>query len=800
MRASLFRDAKSAPTPWEGTWEALILGLGPHQERHPLAKDRFQLEAYSPAEYPEGTKNRLAKLVSWVHFGVLDLDDVTDAQMFAVLDKIDREGLAACMYTTWSHPSAPPGRWRARVLVPFANPINGEDWGHFWAAFVGYFGVPVDLQCKDPSRLYYGAFVPEGSPAESKVFWTWKGKPLDLGHVIRTQAIPKTPGTKKVSKDRLQKLAQKWRRSSNDMRSFLGHVLAKVLDGEAYAEEGNRDETCFQLCQDLTKAFPDADVGHIAALFAQSHQLMGWEPSPSVEEKLRRAQEKATEDDHLAMLAELSERRIRIQQAFAHTQPGREEGYTEAELDKFATLARCVREEFSKRWIVQRGSMFYLYLCGSYRGPYSDKDVMSAMLRDLSPAHTAGVTFWCESKDGSIRRKTLPEMMHQYGSVAQTHVLDLTAQEARYDVAGRCLIEAPCPKRDLTPEYNQDIATWLELLAGPSHHRQLLDWISLVTSLDETCVALLLTGPPGTGKSLLAHGLGRIWSTEGPSELESALGSFNEALARNPLVLADETIPKDWRGYGRSAELRQFLATKSRPFRKKYAHESVILGAVRLIVTANNEDVLATGENLSQNDIEAIGERFYHVPTQSEASQFLTRWVKPRDWVVKDQLARHALWLKINHAPAREGRFLIRTADKKFHRRLVTKMGIRGDVCQALVSYLRSPREFDARKGYLVRVSDGQLLVNIQGMIDLWPKTITTSAVPPIGKLTQALGGVSTGRKALKANGKLVQYRVVDADILKAWAEETEMCYPEDIDHALSQDTESRIVVPRIAG
>lgn len=797
IRLSLFNHAKDGvPKSQPLTWADLVRDLGPH--RFDIA-DKKKVPAFSPAEYPPG-KPRLEKNVVRIWFGVLDLDRINTAQLAAVCERLERHD--AILYTTWGHPEAwTSGLWKVRVCVRFSRPVDPSEWPAVWAAMSSYFCGLNDPNMASANEIYFGPSVPPGTNPNLCHYIVFQGAPLDIDSLPATAfaagpvATPRA--SEKISRDRLGRLADRWKRSRDQYRSEMGEVLHRIVKGEPYAEPGNRDNVLFQLCSDLARALPNASPESVTEHFAQSLQICGTnlaQDMSKVRDKFERALEKIAAEDFAAEQAQVSERKLRIRQAFAHIDPTRESAYTEDELADMATACKCTREELRKRWIIQRGTLFYLLGPEAvYSAPYGERDVFSAVLRDLAPADSAGVDLWSQAASGEMVRKTLPQLMAEYGSVATDYVLDLRAQSASYDSAQRLFIEAPCPLRPLIPAWDGDVAAWLEILTGP-HHMNVLNWIAQVTNLDLTCAALMFTGKKDTGKSLLAMGLSRLWTLKGPVPLTSALDTFNDAVAKCPLIFADEQLPKDFRGYGRTSEIREFLSARARPFKKKYAPETNILGAIRLLVAANNDNILAINEHLSAFDIEAIGDRFYHVPVDPRAADFLSL-CDTASFINYDRIARHALWLRDNFPTWRDGRFIIKSPNREFYRGLTTQSGIRSAVCQWFMGYLKSPQRIDTRGDFGVQIKHGRLYVTPSAVLDSWDVYVANEQPPTLGKLSQAITELSVRRTRLsKPKGLGIQhYRQIDTGHLYAWSERTEFWTREEIDAALACDTESRL-------
>lgn len=793
IRFSLFENSRDAmPKPAAMPWEQFAASLGPHNF---TLTSKDALPAFSPAEYRQGSP-RLVKNVLRVSFGVLDLDKISAAQLLQVCRTLEQYD--SILYTTWSHSErVKSGLWCVRACVRLTRPVEPQEWRLFWPALASHFGNLTDPQCKDPNRIYYGPYAPPGTQHDAEYFVFRTGVALDVDKLSTLRIADATPtGTDKIPRDRLERLAQRWKRSSQEWRATMGERLWRVVKGEPFAEPGERDTTVFQLAQDLAAAFPNAAPESIAAHFAQSLQMMGPD-APTVEhvtDKIARALNAQAAEIIAQQEEEITERKLRMRQAFAHVDPTRDYPYTEPELDSMAGRLECSRDEMQKRWIIQRNNLFYLLGPGArYSEPYTERDVINALVRDLAPAVSAGVELWSKTATGDITRKSLPTLMSEYGTVATSYVLDLRAQEGRYEATTKLFIEAPCPLRPLTPRYDQDIARWLEILCGPEHLPNVLNYLALITDLDSPCAALMLTGAGDTGKSLLAQGLARLWTTSGPTKLSSAMASFNDAITRCPLVFGDETLPKDFRGHGRTEEIREFIADRNRPYNKKHMPESRIIGAVRVMIAANNKEILAIQSDLSINDIEAIADRFYHVPVRPEAIDWL-RLCDTASFIHEDKIARHALWLRDNYHVTRNGRFLIKTMDRSFVRALSTQSGIRSALCQWLVGYLKDPRKVDIKGTFGVRVKSRGLYVTTQGICDDWEMYVRNEHVPTTGRLSKAITGLCFEHRAhlAKPDGTSAHYRMIDREHLYAWSQETEFATREEIDAALAIDTEER--------
>lgn len=589
-----------------------------------------------------------------------------------------------------------------------------------------------------------------------------------------------------VSEDDFKNFAKKEAGRTNDRDAAVGRALEKVADGVPFTEDKSVALVLPKMVSKLAWRFEEYDPDSIARLFTLSLQQMRGPTTQEIAFQIRVEQARLKDEKQKA--TRVSRRRIR--EAFKN---GRDQPYTSEELAGFP----------ENRWIIQRDKSFYIFFAGSYTGPFTQNDVLNAAVRELAPAKSAGVELFRTNPKGEVTQKTINQLVQEYGTVATDTIIDLCAQETTYDEQRRTIIEAPCPMRPLTPTYHEEIDRWLRAFAGELYEK-LKNWLAAVPLLESPAPALFATGLKDTGKSLLAEGIARIWSTRGPSTLEEAFNSFNDALVRCPFVFADEHLPKDFRGYAKNAELRKHIQETWRPFKRKFMPSATLLGATRTMIAANNEDILATGENLSAFDIDAIVDRYLHIPVQREAAEYLaelnargggTRSVT-KSWVEGDKIAEHVLWLWLMHEWVPEGRFLIKIDGEKIRRSFATRVGIRSALCQWLVGYVLDPRGFDAAgdSKRLVRIRDKKLLANVQGIIQHWDDYVKNEKCPPTGILSRELKAISDpeeGRRQYKNEFKdVIAYRTINIENLVEWAETNGYADRETIEKKLERDTE----------
>lgn len=780
MKFSIFNSARdNSPKPGDLTWPEFVAMMTPHRFRP--AAEKLLCEAFSPATFTTGGTRSNANVEALSMF-VADLDGITDQEIEQFTANVIANGWQCLLHTTWSHHHKPNS---FRAILPLSRPATPEEWPGLWDQINDALGGYADPACRDAARLYFGAFAPEGTQS-SAMHHTFEGVTVSVDAFDYTHPAPIRPANVQITREQLTRFARALLRKRDDRESEKGHILNKILAGEAFAEAGNRDNTIFRLALTLAERFPDADPDSVGHFFAPS-LLQMQTPDPirpdQVADKIRRAQESLQKD------------RARIERDF-------EQAQKRAIRDAFASARDTpyTKEEFEalppSRFIIQKGRAYYARVGDDYRGPYTQDEAQSAIVRDLSPAHPF-INIHTITNTGERAPKTLPRLVREFGFVANDVSVSLSAQKAYFAEESRTLIEAPCPLRSIKPKNHPEIHHWLEALAGPKKLPFLLGWIANVTRLDLPCTALFLTGHKHTGKSLLAEGLARLWTPLGlPTPLETVLGTnFNDSQLRCPLVFADERLPTDHRGRVLNAELRHYIQSRRRPLKRKFLPNSDMIGAVRLIISANNEEILSTTENLSNHDIGAIVDRYLHIPVQISAYQYL-RAIDASKWVEKDMIAEHALHLRDSYDWKPNGRFIVHANDNALHSRLISSSGIRSAVLQFCVGYLLDPdrADNDARGRFWIRVYNQKLCINTQALIHCWGHYVSNESCPPTGRLSQAINALATAKRLRLSmpGGKRPNFREIDANHLIAWAAQTGFATQDQIEKALEQDTEQR--------
>jgi hypothetical protein len=363
-------------------------------------------------------------------------------------------------------------------------------------------------------------------------------------------------------------------------------------------------------------------------------------------------------------------------------------------------------------------------------------------------------------------KKSTGQIINEYGSVAMCGAeASLIAQCSYFNPSTQVFTEALCPLRKIDPAFNAQIDRWLRLLAGTKAEK-LLDWLATLPEVANATSILMLTGPPGAGKGMLAAGCARLWSEGGPSPMEGILGNFNAILSKCPLVFADEGIPKPAHGKSGTEELRRLFSGGTFNLNRKRIAEIPVRGVPRCIIAANNPNVLALGEDQSGDDAEAVGARIFHVPIPSrmvtnaygaivnlsEAGEFLDE-IGGREttdqWVAGDGIAAHIHWLAKHRSVVRGKRFLVEDDSRAIVSRIATMNGTAAELCEYIAKAIldesawSNPSHFV--HGFILR-RDGNVFVSTQLFTDTerWSAYVARKNSQPSGtRAGTALGTLS---------------------------------------------------------
>lgn len=567
-----------------------------------------------------------------------------------------------------------------------------------------------------------------------------------------------------------------------------------------------------KLAHELAKAYPNEDASRIAEFFRAALLAMRTKSAlgPLPEEFA------AWVDQRLVFVKKQREERFARQDALVKdqiefiTRGERDTKYTQGEVEHWENVG--LRQD---TWVLVNKGGYYVFVNGTWVGPYTEKEFDAQGYKDLAAAADVGVrTQKFSEKAQEFVNVPLKVLLQHYGGQCQVR-MDLNCERAWFNVDDRTLVLAGPPKRKLEARFHEDVDEWFRVMTGRERgvsaklrqseaatvglknddYDALCDWCACVTALDHPCAALYLQGSPSVGKGLFADGISRLWKT-GAIGLEDAFANFNSLLMETPLIWVDEQLPEHVRA---SVLLRKALAAREFVFKRKYADEGKVNGCLRILFTANNLELFnKSKELLRKADVDALKVRFVHVKVRDASAKFLED-IAPRHeaFVEKNMLAEHALWLQEKRWAAirkRGHRFLVKGGNTNVSDVVATNNDVTSECCSAICKALLN--ENAARSASWLLVRDGEVLVNANALKEeltiLNNQVISRATERDVVRSVESISGRSVVVRNERAN-KPMRMRPIGQITLQAWCENSSVYEWEDVSAAVEKlDRETR--------
>jgi len=730
---------------------------------------------------------------------VFDIDHAKEADVEALLSRVKDLGLKAVVHSSFSHCAGGPDDCCLRLILFPSRLILPEEVKKVLEALATAleFGSLIDPATKDLSRLYYLPSCPREGEGPEPVAGFFPGNEFDVDPLLSpalapspapgpSTAAPAPPATSiDVTALRDQLLSAKARVKEEDAKALLGRVLA----GEPLAAVGNHDTSLHRLCRlCATYLFQNGKPVPFAAVLAvaeTSLRRMGWEDGwehlvATLEEKYERAvadtvayrEKRAKQSEGLRQLARENEKdKTSDPLAAASAEDGR---YTEDALKTWGLA--------DDEWVIQKRDSYFVFSNGEYVS--RDKsELPNCIHKDLA---RSPLQLTIDNGKGGERELTPSEIVRVYGTVAKRVASSLELARSYYDRKTGVFNEAVAPLRRLEPEYDARVDRWLRLLGGKDAEK-LLDWVATVTQVSRQTCAVYIWGPPSIGKNIFALGLARLWTVDAPPTLEQAFSNFNSAIAGCPLIFADEKLPER---KNINADLRALLGTSSRSLQRKFQADASLSGAVRLIIGANNPDLIRQAEDMTKDELDATAERVLYIEANSDPAKYLIEISGDgppigESWRRDDVLAKHALWLKENRKVVQTGRFLVSGHRQKAHDRMAVNSGVGKQVCEVIAKQIVSSKPLPPVLKDHFLFGHGQILVNVRAIETLWDNHISTPDKFSTDRLAKALAAISFDQRTVKTNGKQIRFSRVRAEQVYQWADDTGAVDPDDLHKAI---------------
>jgi hypothetical protein len=714
----------------EATWDTFVAAL---TRAPPCVADKADRQAFGAYELAPHA-GRSSGAVASTCAQVFDFDRLTPEQVRQVITRASR--FRGLIYTSYSH----WGEKHNAIRLILPRDDSPENWRKHRQALARYIGVPSDPACEDPSHIYFVPCYRPGDPPP--VILPLTGRPLDP-YLL--------PGSRDITREDMGALAAKISRQASQAKNVerreklkpVKQALQAILGGEPYAEPGAIDATLVTTIGHF-KAEWGLDVNTDSILDIMRQSLDAMPPDRSHEH----AREKIERFYAAERAAERTAQEERIKEHFERIgHPKRTEPYTPEEIT-------YMRETYAARspnsTVVTFGGRVYGLTIEGYRdiGPTEMPDI----LRAVSP-------FDVESVQPNGLPRTAVSLLTECGQHAQELAYVYGTSESSFD--GTTLRLPTAPLRSLEPHRSQLVDDWLGALAGENYDK-LIQWLAWLRHVDRPLICLYLGGASGSGKSMLAKGISRMWGAFVPMNV--AFADFNAELLASPFVWGDERFPRAPNsGAYKTEEFRDFIQTKVHTINQKFRQHVKLEGYCRTMLTANNENVFRTATaNMTHDDIEAIARRILYIPARYEGTAFC-RAVDVQPLVETDTIAQHILALP-QPAASRE-QFAIASGGSGLTDHLAATSNLGSRILTIIVGQIMRERQED---GFVIR--DGSIYVLASALTTFLDRERAT-----VYYIAQALRGICDPERVRihdrKTNVDGRYYKVKNA-LLMRWADE----------------------------
>lgn len=609
-------------------------------------------------------------------------------------------------------------------------------------------------------------------------------------------------------------------------------AIRKLLDGVSFAPRGKRDHIMQGVCATIS-AMPAAKgktAETLASLFVDSLAVWVAEPDAekTLEEELEKVVDKITrsQEDLADKYSEKVEREKPAMEGIARVaskytgkdpsiyfqgiKPHDPEAArvaaenTESEEDGEEDEPPAFDpEELAQRAIIANGTIYWVYdlQSESYTPSIKGESNMLAVCRDCwGESEFLKVTYLNDKMRETL--KPLPKIRHEYSTHAH-HVLgNLLLEKSYYDPDTSTFHEALASFAVKEAEYSELVDLWLQKLAGDAYESLKL-WLARFPRLDLNQSALYLDGVSHAGKSMLARGLARLWGATDPTELAQIINEdFNDTLVKCPMLWIDEGLSLP-RKFNASQFIRSLLSQRGFSLNEKNKPRRPVEGCVRLVICANNDSVLSFGEeDITVQDMDAIQDRFFHLPVQQEAADWLRGEgsVHTRLFVENGAIAKHVLHLSQTLGADENDRFGPTNGETRMHRNMVMEGQVNSQIFEWLVRYADNPKrlEMDLKTGHkppYALIGQGQILVNSSAIADYWKTYMGDERKPNVRSITKTVARLSHGVRKLGQRGQRVAYHQIDPRLVLEWSQRNQVGLTEQIIQNIERNLDDGLLV-----
>jgi hypothetical protein len=384
----------------------------------------------------------------------------------------------------------------------------------------------------------------------------------------------------------------------------------------------------------------------------------------------------------------------------------------------------------SEHMILATARGFHVMQPNGYYDPLGvSKILLPARVRELKIDSLVSLT---KERNGEIVPVTGQELIDQYCTLVYSVEGAVGAKGSHIKHLGTdraTLVHGMFERANIEPEWSPEVDVWLQMLAGQKY-QDLIDWIAQSLNFEGGPIcALSIKGHAGSGKKMLVQGLAECIDT-GLIASSAEFGRFKALLMHTPFLVVNEGLTYDTHGMHVADTFRHFVSGDPLYIEQKFKEPILVRNPLRIIFTANNNDVLATlvgGRDLSPEDREALAVRLLHIESDETAAiwlrdrgglEFTKGWIDADDGALgTKKIARHFMSLYVNRAPMKKGnRLLIQgNATDSLIRMMATRSGTSPLVVETLVRMVESESILHG-----LHVTNSAIMVTTSAIVDFY--------------------------------------------------------------------------------
>lgn len=792
MRILLYPKAKTSGAKAQSielTWEELKEEL-----RHPVAaQDKYAVPQIFPGEMKEGTSSKKSADVDKIHLLFLDFDDITEDELWAVLEVVEHNNFESVLYSSYSHSESyrEEGLFRIRLVFPLARPVLRDEWSYFWANAYVLFESFADTTGSPAGKHHLAPSHPIGAE-EDHLHAEFSGKFLDPNYVLSLYnydelmgaAAQVEMGTEAISGSAIEDALRNAQKSTKQEVRQLVDAMKKAIREEPYAPSGQRENTLFQIAGFLAKKFPKGKVEDLSEPFYPSiHFEEENNDGPSFEDfqdKIVRAQRHELEKAARKKIEEQGRQATmaRLRDAAQTMTPESLEPFLKQ------TEGRVTFQDLKHQLVVVHQNNFYVFDGTRYRRCVKN-DALSnvvAYLQFRAEDHLGFSLYYPSEGDKPPARKDIQQIVLDHGCPAEDvtyHYKGITYYDKSTQHMRISHVTSPFL---ITPERIPQVEVWMEALCGSKRAEDFAKWMGWLPYTDFPLPALVMVGAKEIGKTASARGFAPIWGARRPVSMHVALDTFNGQVVRCPLLLADESLPEIL-GRVPTDKIRSLISEGVHEINQKNQPIVLLEGYFRCVITMNSMQNFKFGRSLhSKEDMDAISDRFFFLQCKKEAREKFD----PDLFIEEQALARHAMWCAQN-VEKKSSRFGVKT--DSYYMIIsgdIVVTAVMGWLYEYLISKVRKAPEVPSEMAeFPAFVNKGNLYVNVDLLRRNWDDYKNTDIRMKInqGNLLEAIRAVSEGEQNMIRLGPgRRRYWKINTEYFKAFVIDQDYDTAENVD------------------